>query len=98
MQTTVHNRQTLADLALQECGAFEAAFGLALRSGLALTDDPRPGTVLDYAAGDILQRETVAELALRGARPATAPTPADMEAAPYGGIGYMGIEIDFNIQ
>ena len=35
---------------------------------------------------------------LDGVKPATAPSAGEVEAAPYGGIGYMGIEIDFVVK
>ena len=39
MQTTTRNNQTLLDIAVQECGTVEAAFEIAERNGLALTDE-----------------------------------------------------------
>ena len=38
MRSTIHNRQSLLDMAVQECGSFEAAFALCERNGIALTD------------------------------------------------------------
>ncbi len=46
MTVTVKDSQTLADIAIQEFGAFEALPALALANGLSLSDIPEPGTVL----------------------------------------------------
>lgn len=47
MQTTTRNNQTLLDIAVQECGTVEAAFEIAERNGLALTDELNTGQKLD---------------------------------------------------
>ena len=46
MNVIVKDGQTLADIAIQEYGAFEALPALALANGLALSDIPTPGTAL----------------------------------------------------
>lgn len=38
--------QTLADVAVQECGTWEAALDIALKNGLSLTDSVAAGTKL----------------------------------------------------
>lgn len=95
MRSTVHSRQSLVDIAVQECGSFEAAFTLGERNGLALTETLEAGTELEYGPGDITNKQVVIGLAVRKAKPATAITAEDAAAAPWGGVGYMGIEIDF---
>lgn len=95
MRTTTLNRQSLLDVALQECGAFEAAFDLAERNDIALSDDLAAGRQLEYASEAVADKRTVASLAAYGARPATAVSPRDAAVVPWGGIGLMGIETDF---
>lgn len=98
MRTTILERQTLLDVALAQCGAFEAALALARRNGLALTDELTAGETLEYLPEEVLAPHVVELLAARRIAPATAPTAADAAAAPWGGIGYMGIETDFLIR
>lgn len=98
MRITIGNRQWLGDLAIRACGAFEAAFDLARRNGMALTDELVPGETIDYLPEDVRQKQVVAQLAARGANPATALSAEDLSMSPYAGIGFMGIEIDFVIR
>lgn len=98
MRTTIHSRQSLVDIAIQECGAFEAAWELAERNGLALTDELIPGARIDYLPEQVAAQQVVDRLAARRTRPATAVTDQDAATAPWGGIGFMGIEIDFVVR
>lgn len=77
---------------------FEAAYELAERNGLALTDELTPGAVIDYLPEQIAAPQVVNRLAVRRIRPATAATAEDAVTAPWEGIGYMGIEIDFLVR
>lgn len=95
MRTTIHNGESLLDIALRECGSFEAAFALSERNGIALTDDLTVGQELEIAPEDVDSSEIVAALAARGARPATAVSADEAALVPWGGIGFMGIETDF---
>lgn len=98
MRSTIHSRQSLLDIAIQECGSFEAAYELAGRNGLAVTDDLEPGTELEFIQEDVTKKQVVAHLAARRIKPATAASELDTSIAPYGGIGFMGIEIDFIVK
>lgn len=95
MRSTIHNRQSLLDIAVQECGSFEAAFALSERNGIALTDDLSAGQELEIAPEDVDNKRIVAALAAQDVRPATAISAEDTVLVPWGGIGFMGIEIDF---
>lgn len=92
---TVHNGQSLVDIAVQECGAFEAVFSLAVRNDLSVTDSLSTGQLLVYEQEDIVKKQIVVTLAAGKVRPATEVTAEEMAAVPYGGIGFMGIEVDF---
>lgn len=98
MQTTTRNNQTLLDIAVQECGTVEAAFEIAERNGLALTDELNTGQKLDIVMTTTREESVVQELAADRIKPATAPSAEETELVPYGGIGFMGIEIDFVIR
>ncbi|MCD8081865.1 MAG: hypothetical protein LUF04_16160 [Bacteroides sp.] len=96
MQVTALNNQSLLDIAVQEFGTLEAVYDLAERNDLAITSDLEPGQALDYHP-DGVDSKIVAYLAANGVRPATAITENDRKLVPYGGMGYMGIEIDFRM-
>lgn len=95
MRSIVHSRQSLPDITIQECGSFEAAFAIAERNGVAVTDDLTVGQSVEFAPEDIAKKQVVANLAARGVKPATAISEQDAALVPWGGIGFMGIEIDF---
>lgn len=95
MRIIVHNRQSLPDMALQECGTFEAAFALAERNSLALTEELTAGQELEIAPEHVIGKQVVVSLATQGVKPATAITEQDAALVPWGGIGFMGIEFDF---
>jgi len=96
MEVIVRSGQSLPDIALQACGSFEAAMTLARRNDLALTDALAIGQALEAAPEDILSRRVVERYAAGKICPATALTADDLTAL-RDGIGYMGIEIDFNV-
>ena len=60
--------QTLLDVALTAAGSAEAAWEIAERSGLGLTDS---ATGAELELPDVADADTVAELAAHGAMPAT---------------------------
>ena len=96
MKATVKERQTLLDIALQTGGHIETVFALAEANGMSITDRLEDGRVLTVPepveSGDT---RTVELYKARMVEPATEVSPDDMAACPYGGIGFMGIEIDF---
>ncbi len=95
MRHTIHNRQSLLDIAVQECGSVEAAYRLAERNGIAVTDDLVPGDTVVFAPEDIVDKRVLTGMKAYGVEPATAVSENDRALVPWGGIGLMGIEIDF---
>lgn len=98
MKVRAMDRQSVLDLALQSCGSMESALALAVENGLSLTERLAEGqelTVREPAEnGDA---RTAALYRAHGIEPATEASPEDMAACPYGGIGFMGIEVDFEV-
>lgn len=47
IKTSARDRQTLFDIALEQCGSVEAVFDLAFNNGLSLSDDIEVGTELN---------------------------------------------------
>ncbi|MDE5688578.1 MAG: hypothetical protein K2I18_08150 [Paramuribaculum sp.] len=98
MKTTAKERQTMLDMALQSGGQVETVLALALANGLSMTDRLDDGQVLTVPepVGDGDAR-TVRLYRAHGVEPATEASAEDMSTCPYGGIGFMGIEIDFEV-
>lgn len=98
MKTTAKDRQTLLDIALQSGGHVETVLALAAANGLSVTDRLEEGRELTIPEpaeeGDA---RTVRLYRAHGIEPATEASAEDMSACPYGGIGFMGIEIDFEV-
>lgn len=98
MKTTAKERQTMLDMALQSGGHVETALALAAANGLSVTDRLEDGQELTVPEpvedGDA---RTVRLYRAHGVEPATEASADDMTACPYGGIGFMGIEIDFEV-
>lgn len=96
MRATVKDRQTLADIALQYSGELEAMLELAIKNGLSLTDELRDGMELEIpdrpAVPVVVQRYKVKKV-----EPATELSADDVAVCHFGGINYMGIEVDFII-
>jgi hypothetical protein len=91
----VLNRQSLLDIALQTGGGIEIVFPLAVKNGIGITDEIPAGTLLETAGVS----NALAANHYEASRicPATDITAEDVERCPYGGINYMGIEIDYTV-
>lgn len=95
MKTKVQDRQSLIDVALQTSGDVSAAVDLANENDRNITDDLAIGAELNTA--QIVDRNIVNRYAEKGIIPTTAISEQDEDNAPFGGIGYMGIELDFMV-
>lgn len=89
------DRQSLLDIAVQTSGGVEAAFDLAAANDVSVSE-PLAGTQLETAP--VADKMVLERYTARQIRPATELSDEEIEAAPFGGIGYMGIEIDFMVQ
>lgn len=87
MKVKVIDGQNLLDIAVQTAGSVEAAFNLALKSSLSVTDDVAAGDEL--ATIDIVDKQIKSYYDNRNIKPATQQTD---------GIDYTGIEYDFIIE
>ncbi len=96
MKTTVKDRQTLADIGLISGGTLAEGLETAIRNGLSASAELADGQELETAeATGGTESRTVRRYAVERVEPATEASDEDRSACPYGGIGYMGIEIDF---
>nr|DAT95359.1 MAG TPA: hypothetical protein [Caudoviricetes sp.] len=93
MEVKAKYRQSLLDMAVQTAGSVEAAFRLSAANDIGITETLEDGQVIHTVP--VENADTVRRYEALDIRPATEISPEDMELAPYGGIGFMGIEIDF---
>ncbi|GAB6123088.1 hypothetical protein [Dysgonomonas termitidis] len=89
METKALNSQSLPDLSLQESGTLEGVFDLAVANNRSITDALEPGAEL--ATASPRDSQVYNYYHVRGLTPATGAV--DLP----GGIGYMGIGIDFAV-
>lgn len=98
MRVVVKDRQTVLDVAVQYGGSVETAMEIAAANGVSITERLDDGQELSVpeplSNGDA---RTVALYGAHGVEPATEASAEDMASCPYGGIGFMGIEIDFKV-
>jgi len=94
MQSTVKNRQSLLDIGMEECGAFEAAYTMSEQNDIGISSDLEVGQLIEYTA-ETPRKYLKENLEAKGVKPATAVSDIDEATVPYGGIGLMGIEYDF---
>lgn len=88
----VRKHQSIMDLALQECGDITALFELAIINGIGITDIIDPGT--DLKAPSVYNKKAIQFYTERSVVPACLD---DEAALAPGGIGYMGININFKV-
>ena len=89
MKATVLPYQSLLDVAVSATGDAETAYDIAVLNGMTLSDEPKPGTVLD---APVPAKRMVAEFFRHNAQPATAI--AD-DVPLMDGISYMAVNGDF---
>lgn len=86
--------QNIIDIAVETTGNADNALLIALQNGMSITDDLTAGQTLDTDTG-ITDRNTLAYYEQRNLHPATSITQQQEADNPFGGIEFMGIEIDF---
>lgn len=72
MDVTVKDGQTLADIAVQEHGTWEAALDIAIENGVSLTDQPEAGAKLRLPEGAKANRVMASYCKAHEVSPATA--------------------------
>jgi hypothetical protein len=86
-------RQTLIDIAVQECGSVEACIDVAQANGLSITDELVTGQAI--ITTNIVQAETVNLFFKENRQPANASVETFDEDDTLGGIGNWKIETEF---
>lgn len=93
---TPQDRQSLFDIAVQTSGGVEAAFDLAAANGTSISEPLAPEASLETVP--VVDNSVLARYEAQHIRPATELSSDEISMAPYGGIGFMGIEIDFMVR
>lgn len=88
-----HNRQSFVDISVQACGSVEAMFDFAAANEVSITDEPVQGVDYNVPPTDNVNVTVTGRYSTQGYKPATAIE--FTQTAAWGGINYMGIEIDF---
>jgi hypothetical protein len=89
-------RQSLFDIAIQECGSIEAAFEIALVNGNNITDELINGEELTLPS--VVNQKVVDLFSINEIKPATAITTTDVaQTIADEGIEFWAIEVDFVI-
>ncbi len=78
MQITVHDRQTLLDIAVIALGSVAGVFALAERNGLSVTARLADGDILNYELEDVIDPAIRSAYAIQHICPAT-----DLDTAEY---------------
>lgn len=95
---TIKDRQSLLDMAVKNGGSIETAMAIAEANGINITDVLEDGQELEIPeAMPSADSRTAGKYDVLRLEPATELSGEDMAACPYGGINYMGIEIDFEV-
>ncbi len=96
-ESKVITKQSLLDVAIQQCGDATAVFNLAVLNGLSVTDDLKVGQIIE--SNEVVDVDVEKYYRLRNIKPATAFSDADkVLTAKNEGIGYWAIEVDFIVQ
>jgi len=85
-------RQSILDVAIRRLGTIETVFDLASANGVCITDDLDSGSIFNLT--DIQNQEVINAFSILNIDPATGLTDDDVI---FGGINYMGIELDFMV-
>lgn len=92
-----YDRASLLDIAIAVGGSLECLFELAATNELSITDKIAIGDLYDVDNIGKVDSSTLKILNNEGVRPATEASAEDVAACPYGGIGFMGVETDFEV-
>ncbi|MBV8255008.1 MAG: hypothetical protein JO154_20575 [Chitinophaga sp.] len=96
MATTVKPQQCLFDIVLRESGAADAIFQMAQANDISITDELIGGQLLETTKVTPVNKSIITYYQQQQIFPGTSITLQSTSTA-RGGIGYMGIGIDFKI-
>lgn len=86
------DRQSLLDIAIQESGSVEAVMELSIKNDIAVSQELGAMTELETAT--IIDSKVVNRYHEQCIQPATELTAEELIEVPYGGLGFMSVEVD----
>lgn len=95
MKVQVLHNQSLFDVAVQHSGRPEAAFDIAVKNGISITELLMSGEMLNGA--NILDADIVSYFSGKRIQPATASTASMVQDVESGGISIWAINNDFKV-
>lgn len=96
--TLGYDRASLLDIAITSTGELETIINLCEENGISVTDEVKIDDVFTVNNNNgVLDTAICRRVQAENLRPATALSPGDLATCPFGGIGFMGIEIDFKV-
>lgn len=90
-----YDRASVLDIAYICGGGVDCAMSLCEDNNMSLTDEIILGEEYSCARIDNVHVGNLKRINEDNVRPATALTADDMVACPYGGINFMGVDVDF---
>lgn len=92
-----YDRATVLDLSLVAGGSLDYAFELCIANGISLTDSVAIGQRYTLGNAGNADDTLTTRIAQEQVRPATEAGAEDLAACPYGGIGLMSVDVDFEV-
>lgn len=92
-----YDRASVLDLAFLAGGSMECAISLCEENGICLTDDVEIDRAYSYDRISEIDKKCQKQIQEDSIKPATALSIDEIAVCPYGGINFMGIEIDFEV-
>lgn len=94
MKIKVKDRQSLIDIAVQTSGNMESSLAIAIKNDIAISQELQD---IELETAEVGNQLVLTRYRAENIRPATEISQKEAELVPFGGIGFMGIEIDFII-
>lgn len=97
MKSKGYERGSILDLAILSGGNLDCAMSVCDKNDVCITDDMEIGREYREELLDSKNGRMRRIIDIEGIKPATSLSMVEMAACPYGGLGFMGVEIDFEV-
>lgn len=92
-----YDRASMLDLAILAGGSLDCVFALCELNGVSLTDYVEVGQGYSLRGIEDVDKETTIRIRNERIKPATHTDARQLSEVTCGGIGFMGIDIDFEV-
>jgi hypothetical protein len=97
MRTTiVREGQTLLDISIQDTGDIQRLFEIAVANNKSITEDLVIGDEITTPSAEVNLQDVVLSFSSTSHKPASGLSADDLLQL-QGGIGYMGVQLDFKV-